>query len=306
MRVRSQLTPEDAMAEPATEPSSADRDALKSAGPSILITGCSSGIGYAAAHTLAGRGWRVFASCRKLEDCARLEAEGLESPLIDYTDDASIHAAFDHVLEQTGGRLHALFNNGAYALPGALEDLPTDGLRHIFETNFFGWHTLTRRAIPIMRAQGGGRLVQCSSILGFISLKFRGAYQSTKYALEAHTDTLRLELEGSDVEAILIQPGPIDTAIRTNSYAHFKKWIRWDGSAHAEIYPKVEERLTAEVVKSKFELPPEAVVKKLIHALESPRPRARYMVTTPTYVMNVAKRLLGARTLDRMLIRNSY
>lgn len=271
----------------------------------ILITGCSSGIGYASAQALRARGWRVFAACRKKADCERLRAEGFASPRLDYQDEASIHAALAEVLEATGGRLDALFNNGAFASPGAVEDMPTDGLREIFEANFFGWHTLTRAVLPIMRVQGSGRVVNCSSILGFITLTYRGAYQATKFAVEGLTDTLRLELDGSGVEAILIEPGPVDTMIRQNSYTPFKKWIRWEGSAHAAIYPKIEKRLTAEKVEARFELQPEAVAQKLIHALESARPRARYYVTFPTYLMGYLKRFLPTRTLDRLLIKAS-
>ncbi|MEO1503427.1 MAG: SDR family oxidoreductase [Pseudomonadota bacterium] len=273
---------------------------------SILITGCSSGIGYASAHGLKQRGWRVFATCRNEVDCERLRGEGLEAFVLDYQNMDSIAAGADEALSRTGGRLDALFNNGAFASPGAVEDLPTDAFREIFEANFFGWHELTRRVLPTMRAQGHGRIVQNSSVLGFCTLKYRGAYQSTKYALEGYTDTLRLELKGSGVEAVLIEPGPVDSRIRQNSYAHFKRWVRWEGSPHAAIYPKVEDRLTAEVVKSDWELPAEAVVKKLVHALESPRPQARYYVTTPTYYIAFMKRILSTRALDRLLIKQSY
>ncbi len=273
---------------------------------SILITGCSSGIGAEAARTLRGRGWRVFASCRKQADCDRLIAEGFESPRIDYQDEASVLTGAAEALEATEGGLYALFNNGAFACPGATEDLPTQALREIFEANFFGWHTLTRAVIPAMRARGEGRIVQCSSILGFTTLKYRGAYQATKFALEGLTDTMRIEMHDSGVKIVLIEPGPILTQIRQNSYPHFKKWITWEGSAHEHMYPKVEARLTAEIIKSKFELGPEAVVKKLIHALESPNPNPRYYVTTPTYVMGWLKRLLSTRMLDQVLIRQSY
>lgn len=272
----------------------------------ILITGCSTGIGYAAARDLKARGWRVFATCRKQADADRLIGEGFESFRLDYADAPSIAAAADRVAEETGGRLDALFNNGAFATPGAVEDLPTDALREIFEVNLFGWHELTCRVLPAMRAQGSGRIVNCSSVLGFVTLKYRGAYQATKFALEGLTDTLRLELDGSGVHAILIEPGPIESEFRRNSYAPFKKWIRWEGSVHADLYPKVEERLTAEHVPSRWELTPEAVIAKLVHALESPRPRARYYVTFPTYAMGYAKRLLPTRMLDRFLIKQSY
>lgn len=274
---------------------------------SILITGCSSGIGLAAARSLSAWGWRVFAGCRSEEDVARLRAEGLTALRLDYADEPSIHAAYDSVMAVTGGRLDALFNNGAYASPGAVEDLPTEALRAIFEANFFGWHSLTRRAAATMRAQKSGRIVQCSSVLGFVALKYRGAYQATKYALEGLTDTMRLEMEGSGVHVVKIQPGPIDTAIRVNAYPHFKRWIRWEGSAHADIYPVVDERLSAlEGPKNKYELPPEAVVKKLIHALECANPRIAYKVTTPTYFIALMKRILPSRMLDRMLSKYSY
>ncbi|MEO1330104.1 MAG: SDR family NAD(P)-dependent oxidoreductase [Pseudomonadota bacterium] len=272
----------------------------------ILITGCSSGIGRAAAFTLRARGWRVFAACRKQADCDALIADGFESPRIDYQDEASILAGAEQVLQATDGKLYALFNNGAFASPGATEDLPTDCLREIFEANFFGWHTLTRAVIPAMRRNREGRIVQCSSVLGFATLKYRGAYQATKYALEGLTDTMRIEMHDSGIEVILIQPGPILTEIRRNSYSHFKKWITWEGSAHAHIYPKIEQRLTAESLKSKFELGPDAVVEKLIHALESSNPRPRYMVTFPTYLLFYLKKLLPNRALDRLLIKQSY
>ena len=148
----------------------------------ILITGCSSGIGRDAAFALRDRGWRVFAACRKAADCDALRAEGLDSPRIDYEDPASIAAGLDDVLSATEGRLDALFNNGAYAIPGLVEDLPTDALRAIFEANLFGWHELTRRVIPVMRKAGTGRIVQCSSVLGFAAAPWRGAYNASKFA----------------------------------------------------------------------------------------------------------------------------
>lgn len=267
---------------------------------SILITGCSSGIGHAAAHGLARRGWRVFASCRKQTDCDRLEAEGFDAPRLDYQDESTIGAALERVLEATGGRLDAVFNNGAFALPGAVEDLPTDGLRDIFEANFFGWHSLTRRVVPVMRAQGHGRIVQNSSVLGFAALKYRGAYNSTKFAVEGLTDTLRLELHGTGIQAVLIEPGPIGTRIRHNARPNFYRWIDWRNSPNRDLY---ERRLIPRLEKQDdtpdtFELPPEAVVRKLVHALEARRPKPRYFVTTPTYAFAVLQRLLPVRALD--------
>lgn len=270
----------------------------------ILITGSSSGIGYAAAHGMRERGWRVFASCRKAEDCARLKDEGFEAPLIDYQDETTIKTGLAEVLEATGGTLHAVFNNGAFATPGAVEDLPTDALRANFEANFFGWHTLTRAVIPVMRAQGHGRVVQCSSVLGFVTMPWRGAYNSTKFALEGLTDTLRLEMRDTGIKVILIEPGPITSKIRVNSIPHFERWIDWKGSARAAQYEsELHARLYKSTGKDAFELGPEAVVKKLAHAVESPRPRPRYYVTTPTYIAGTARRLLPTRALDWLFSR---
>ena len=271
---------------------------------SILITGCSSGIGYAAAVGLRDAGWRVFASCRKATDCARLQAEGFDSPLIDYADTTSIAAGLADVLKATGGTLDALFNNGAYGTPGAMEDLPTDALRAIFEANVFGWHELTRAVIPVMRAQGHGRIVQCSSVLGFVALRWRGAYTSTKFALEALTDTLRLEMRDTPIHVILIEPGPVTSRIRANSIPHFERWIDWEASPRiAQYRDKLRKRLYEDTGPDPFELPPQAVVNKLKHALEAPRPRPRYFVTTPTYIMATLRRILPTRALDWVLSR---
>ena len=270
----------------------------------LLITGCSSGIGLDAARTMTARGWRVFAACRRPEDCARLRAEGLDSPLIDYADAQSIAAGLAEVLEATGGRLDALFNNGAIATPGAVEDLPTDALRAIFEANLFGWHDLTRRAIAAMRAQGHGRIVQCSSVLGFTPMPWRGAYIATKYALEGLTHVLRMEMADTNLRIILIEPGPISTRFRINARAQFERWIDWQASPRAQQYrDTLLGRLYAESGPDRFELPPAAVTRRLIHALESPRPRRRYFVTLPTWAMAAAMRLLPLSALDRLLAR---
>jgi NAD(P)-dependent dehydrogenase (short-subunit alcohol dehydrogenase family) len=271
---------------------------------SILITGCSSGIGYDAAHGLAARGWRVFATARQQADVDRLIGEGLESFRLDYADEASITAAVAETLNRTGGTLDALYNNGAFALPGALEDLPRGALRSIYETNLFGYHDLTRQIIPAMRAQGHGRIINCSSVLGLVGMKWRGAYVSTKFALEGLSDVLRIEMAGTGIHVILIEPGPITSRIRENSRAHVTRWIDWKNSARAEEYAPLIERLFGQKYgPDPFELPASAVTQKLIHALESPRPKARYFVTTLTYLMNIARRLLPTRWLDQLLLR---
>ena len=250
------------------------------------------------------RGWRVFAACRQQADCDRLIAEGFDSPLLDYTDTASIHAALAQVLAATGGTLDALYNNGAHGTPGAVEDLPTDALRAIFESNFFGWHELTRAVLPVMRAQGHGRIVQCSSVLGLVTMPWRGAYNATKFALEGLTDTLRIEMRDTPIKIILIEPGPVTSRIRANSIPHFERWIDWESSPRKAQYEAVlRKRLYESRGPDTFELPPEAVIKKLVHALESPRPRPRYYVTTPTYISGILRRILPTRALDWVLAR---
>lgn len=271
----------------------------------ILITGASSGIGENAAATLKLRGWRVFATARKDEDLARLAGAGIESVFLDYADEASIEAAADHVLRATGGRLDALFNNGAYGQVGAIEDLTTDLLRRQFEANFFGWHALTRRVIPVMRRQKAGRIIQCSSILGFVAGKYRGAYVGSKHALEGLTDTLRIELSGTGIHVALIEPGPIATRFQENALAHFRQTIDIDASPHRADYESQLARLTGKRTPSRFKLGPEAVTEALLHALDSPRPKTRYRVTTLTKGAALLKRWLPDRVFDTLIARNS-
>ncbi|MFT6530652.1 MAG: NAD(P)-dependent dehydrogenase (short-subunit alcohol dehydrogenase family) [Limimaricola cinnabarinus] len=270
---------------------------------SLLVTGSSSGIGLTAARHMRDRGWRVFASCRAQEDCARLRDEGFEAPRLDYADPDSVASGLDQVLEATGGRLDALYNNGAFACPGAVEDLPREALREIFETNLFGWHDLTTRAIPVMRAQGHGRIVNCSSVLGLVGVKWRGAYVATKFALEGLSDVLRLEMAGSGIHVSLIEPGPVTSRIRANSILHFERWVDWRNSARRDEYEGLLHRLYEERGPDRFELPPEAVAEKLVHALEAKRPRPRYYVTTPTYLSGTLRRLLSTRALDWVVAR---
>jgi NAD(P)-dependent dehydrogenase (short-subunit alcohol dehydrogenase family) len=268
---------------------------------SILITGSSSGIGLDAARGLKARGWRVFATCRKEADCETLRAEGFDSFVLDYADDKSVASAFNETLSRTGGTLDALYNNGAFACPGAVEDLPRDALRAIFETNLFGYHDLTRRAIPVMRAQGYGRIINCSSVLGLVGMKWRGAYVSTKFAMEGLSDVLRIEMRGTGIHIILIEPGPVTSRIRENAIPHFEKWIDWENSARAPEYAALRGRLYESSGPDRFELPASAVTAKLIHALESSRPKSRYYVTTPTYLMGVARRILPTSALDWLI-----
>lgn len=271
---------------------------------SILITGCSSGIGHDAAVTLKARGWRVFAACRKAEDCARLKADGFESPRIDYTDPTSIVEGLAEVLEATGGTLDAVFNNGAYGMPARTEDLPREALLEMFETNVFGVHDLTQRVLPVMRAQGWGRIVNNSSTLGFVTIPWRGCYAATKHALEALTHTLRVEMRGTGVDVILIQPGPITTKFRVNSIPHYEKWIDISKTGDPIAYAEgPQKRLYTDSGPDRFELPASAVTAKLIRALEAPNPKARYLVTTPTYIAEVLRRILPLWAIDRIVAR---
>ena len=270
----------------------------------ILITGCSSGIGLDAARGMKARGWRVFATCRQEADCQRLREEGLESFPLDYADESSIEAAVEEVKTRTNGRLDVLYNNGAFACPGAVEDLPRGALRAIFETNLFGYHDLTRRVIPMMRAQEAGRIINCSSVLGLVGMQWRGAYVSTKFAMEGLTDVLRIEMRGTGIDVILIEPGPVTSRIRENSVPHFEKWIDWEGSARSEEYRSLLHRLyDAKTKPDRFELPASAVTKALIHACESRRPKARYFVTVPTHLMGIARRILPTRALDWLVTK---
>ena len=271
----------------------------------ILITGCSSGIGYATAKGLQGRGYQVYASARRDEDVRRLRDEGLTSLQLDLDDSHSIHQAVDSLLEQTGGKLYGLFNNAGYGQPGAVEDLRRDVLRQQFETNVFGTLELTNRIIPVMRQQGEGRIIQNSSVLGFVSMAYRGAYNASKYALEGLYDTLRLELDGSSVYAVLIEPGPITSRFRENAFAAYQANIDIEHSAHKEAYLATEQRFSTETKAVPFTLPPEAVLKKVIKALEQRKPNPRYYVTVPTHLFGSLKRMMTSRALDRILLRIS-
>lgn len=270
---------------------------------SILITGCSSGIGLCAAEGLQRRGYHVFASARKPADVATLQARGFAAVQLDLDDSASIRRALNEVLARTGGRLDALFNNGGYGQAGAVEDLSREVLRAQFETNLFGAQELTNMVIPVMRAQGHGRIIYNSSLLGLVAMAYRGAYTASKFALEGLADTLRLELAGSGIHVALIEPGPIKSRFRANSLVRFRQTIDSDHSAHRDHYQGVLKRLEKVGPAAPFTLPPEAVLKRVIHALESTRPRRRYPVTVPANLFAVARRVLPYAALDRLLAR---
>ncbi|WP_159586060.1 SDR family oxidoreductase [Chelativorans xinjiangense] len=267
----------------------------------ILLTGASSGIGAYCARALKREGWRVFATARKAEDLAALQEDDIEAFYLDYREPASIAALADEVLARTGGGLDALFNNGAYAQAGAVEDLPVAALREQFEANFFGWHDLTRRIVPTMRAEGRGRIVHCSSILGLVPVTYRGAYAASKHALEGLMLCMRAELEGSGVHVSLIEPGPIRSKIAINGLYWFERNIDIENSVHREAYQAQLQRLRAGGSKSRLKLGPEAVHKVLRHALLHPRPRPHYVVTLPAKIGVTLKRLMPASALYRIL-----
>ncbi|WP_347267031.1 SDR family NAD(P)-dependent oxidoreductase [Paracoccus sp. (in: a-proteobacteria)] len=262
----------------------------------VLITGCSSGIGLDAAHHLRARGWRVLATCRKPGDLAARRAEGFHALHLELADEASVAACAE---EAAALGVDALVNNAAFAIPGAVEDLPRGALRAIFEANLFGTHDLTRQLIPHFRTHGG-RVVNISSVLGLVGIPWRGAYVATKFALEGLTDVLRLEMQGTGVRIVLIEPGPIGTRIRLNSIPHFERWIDWRASPRAGEYrATLLKRLYQPAAKKdRFELPPAAVSARIATALEAPDPRPRYYVTTPTHVSGIGRRLLSTRALD--------
>ena len=267
----------------------------------ILITGCSTGIGLCVALGLQKRGYRVFATVRKNEDVTKLSAMGLESLQLDLDDSISIQTAVKEILKRTDGTLDALFNNGAYGQAGAVEDISREVLRQQLETNVLGWHELTNLVLPVMLKQGHGRIIQNSSVLGFVALKFRGAYSASKYAIEGLSDTLRQELIGTNVFISLVEPGPIESQFRANSFVAYKKYIDKENSRFKKEYEATEKRLGKKDAAVPFTLPPEAVLKRVIHALESKKPKPRYYVTAPTYVFAYLKRLLPVSLMDKLL-----
>ncbi|WP_426360365.1 SDR family oxidoreductase [Pseudocolwellia sp. HL-MZ19] len=270
---------------------------------SVLITGCSTGIGFDTAITLLDKGYNVFATARKQSDVDKLKTLGLQAHQLDLMDEASIEKAFNWVMDKTGGELYALFNNGAYGQAGALEDLTSQALKEQFQTNVFGWHFLTTLVIPVMRKQGFGRIIQNSSVLGLVAMPYRGAYNASKFAIEGYTDTLRLELTGSGIQVILIEPGPIETQFRANALAKTREFIDVENSAHKENYKIQIDRLSKEEGGNKFTLPASAVTEKVIHALSSKKAKTRYYVTKPTYIMAFLKRILPFTWLDKILIK---
>jgi len=271
----------------------------------VLITGCSTGIGACAAEKLHLRGYNVIATVRKTEDSLALQKMDITTTLLDLTDSDSIQQAVAFTLKHFNNQLDALFNNAAFGQPGAVEDLSRDTLRQQFETNVFGTQELTNQVIKHMRTQGYGRIIYNSSVLGFVSMAYRGAYNASKYALEGLADTLRQELHHSGIFISLIEPGPILSRFRANAFLKYQQHIDKNTSPHRDVYAAMEQRLRKPGPAAPFTLGPEAVVNKLVHAIESKRPKIRYYVTFPTYLFAVLKRILPHRCLDWILFKVS-
>ena len=269
----------------------------------ILITGCSSGIGYDTAHYLHTNGYKVFATVRKEEDVKRLQSEGLDTRLLDVTKPETIKQSLESILQETGGTLYAVFNNAGYGQPGAVEDISTEVLKEQFETNLFGLHEMTRQVIPLMRAQGYGRIIQHSSVLGLISLRFRGAYNASKYAIEGLCDTLRLELMPDDIHVVTINTGPVHSDFRKNATKKFYEHVHGKETVFKDEYEK--ELLPHEENKTKdpFTRDSDVVISNIVKALESKRPKPRYYNTSATHLLGGLKRLLSTPLLDKILLK---
>lgn len=270
------------------------------AGKTVLVTGCSSGIGLCIAKTLKERGYNVAATARKEADVATLREAGFAAIRLDLADSASVKAAAQQALAAGGGEIYALVNNAAFGAPGAVEDLTREAIREQFETNLFGTMELTNQIIPSMRKAGGGRIVMISSILGVVAMKYQGAYNASKFALEGLSDTLSMELAGSGIRVCVIQPGPIRSRIRENALKFFSDHFDPEKSVHREKYMKMKEAIAAGK-EAPFTGNPEDVAAKVIHALESASPRMRYRVTFIAHVLELLRRTLPYSVLYGMM-----
>lgn len=271
----------------------------------VLVTGCSSGIGYCVAKGLRERGYNVFATARKPEDIKRLEAEGFKVIPLELADPVSVQDCARELMLRTNSEIYAVFHNGAYGQAGALEDITREVLEKQFAANVFGWHQLNNLLIPLMRHQGEGRIIFNSSLLGYVSLPFRGAYNASKHAIEGLADTLRLELHNTGIQVVLIEPGPVTSRFRPNALKSLRDHVDIERSVHRHKYQGAIKRLEKEGPAAPFTLPPEAVLEKVIHALESERPKARYRVTFPSQLFAALKRILSTRWLDKVLLHVS-
>jgi len=268
---------------------------------SIFITGCSSGIGLVLAKGLQSRGHRVIASCRSPEDVTRLTDMGLETLQMDVNDSASIQSAFAEIAKRFSGTLDVLINNAGYGQAGALEDISREVMRAQFETNVFGLLEVSNHAIPLMRRQKSGRIINISSLLGIVSLPFRGAYNASKYAVEGISDTLRLELKTAGIEVIAIEPGPVASNFRDSVVDRSLQAIDMKNSAFAQQYRVMLDSYKQKKSDSVLTKSPDAVLKKVVHAIEARRPYPKYAVTLPAHLLMFARRILSTKALSALL-----
>jgi len=270
---------------------------------SVLVTGCSSGIGRATAELLRSKGWAVFPTARKVADLESLRGAGFEAVELDVTSSKSIVAAVETVLKLSGGQLGAVVNNAGFGMPGAIQDLTREAMRDQFEVNLFGLQELTNALIPVFQKQGSGRIVNVSSVVGRLSLPFMGIYSASKFALEAVSDALRVELSPDRISVSLVEPGPIRTRFSTNCAGQGEQKLDTGGSKFGAAYKRYfEKRRNGGMSEDRFRLPPEAVAEKILRALESPRPKIRYRVTIPAYLGSWVARFVPAALIDRMMV----
>jgi NAD(P)-dependent dehydrogenase (short-subunit alcohol dehydrogenase family) len=267
---------------------------------SVLITGCSTGIGRATAKLLAGQGWRVYASARRLDSVADLADSGCELLQLDVDDEASIEAAVA-TIEEDDGAVGVLVNNAGFSQSGAVEEVPMDRVRRQFETNVFGAVRLIQRVLPGMRRQGWGKIVNVSSMGGKLVFPGGGYYHAAKHALEAISDALRFEVQGFGIDVIVIEPGLITTEFGRTAAAT----VNSDSSdgAYAKFNEVVAEG-TRDIYDSpmaKLGGPPESVAKAIAKAISKRRPRPRYKVTPSARLALLGRRLVSDRMWDRAM-----
>jgi NAD(P)-dependent dehydrogenase (short-subunit alcohol dehydrogenase family) len=268
---------------------------------SVLVTGCSSGIGRATAEHLAGRGWTVYASARRAESIADLERSGCKVLTLDVTDEDSMVAAVRQV-EDADGAVGVLVNNAGYSQSGPVEEVPLDDVRRQFETNVFGLVRLCQLALPGMRRQGWGKIVNVSSMGGKLVFPGGGFYHGTKYAVEAISDALRWEVRGFGVDVVIIEPGLIKTEFG-NVAADSVDAAPAEGP-YGDFTAAV-----AKATKGAYEggLPsrlgggPETVARKIEKAISKRRPRPRYTVTPSAKLALFQRRLMSDRMWDGVL-----
>ncbi|MCP4969661.1 MAG: SDR family NAD(P)-dependent oxidoreductase [Arcobacter sp.] len=267
----------------------------------ILITGCSSGIGLQTAKTLKQNGIRVYASARKEEDVQMLKDLGFNTFLLDVTNPSHIKDALEQIVKNDS-KIDAVFNNAGFGQPGALEDIQTKFLKEQFETNVFGLHELTRQVLPYMREQGYGKIIQHSSVLGLISLKFRGAYNASKYAIEGLADTLRLELDNTKISICTINTGPVTSKFRENAIKKFQENVDQENSSYKKEYDtQLNARLESDKDTTPFNLPATSVANIIQKIMNTDNPKPRYYVTKATYILGFFKRILSTGLLDKIL-----